>query len=102
MLAFSTDTAKQFGLYGIIGVLVIGLLAAIVVRKVVGKIISLVITVGLAAVLLGQRGAIDDCVKKVQTEIKTPTANVLDTSCKFFGKDIKIPADKLPTTTVKK
>ena len=96
MLALTTDTAKQFGLYGIAGVLVLGVLSAIIVRKVVGKIISLIITVGLAAMLFGQRGAINDCLKKNEPLIKAGKA--ADVSCTFFGKTIKLPTDAATST----
>ena len=91
MLALTTDTAKQYGLYGIVGVLVLGVLSAIIVRKVVGKIISLIITVGLAAMLFGQRGAINDCIKNNEPMVKAGKA--ADVSCTFFGQTIKLPAD---------
>jgi hypothetical protein len=97
MLAFTTESAKQFGLYAIVAVLVLGVLSAIVVRKVVGKIISLVITVALAATLWGQRTAINDCVGKLRaaaTEAVT-TTRLTDQTCSFFGTDIKVPIEKL-------
>ena len=102
MLAFSTDTAKQFGLYAIVGVGVVGVLSALVVRKVVGKIISLVITVALAATLWGQRTAIDDCVTKLKASAAgAVTGKVADPTCSFFGTDVKVPVDKLQPSTNK-
>ncbi len=100
MLALSTETAKQYGIYAIIGVLVVGVLSAFIVRKVVGKIISLIITVALAATLFGQRSSIDDCVKKLrQTAQGAVTAGrVDDPTCTFFGMEIKVPVDKLQPT----
>jgi hypothetical protein len=96
MLAFTTDTAKQFGLYAIGAVLVLGILSAIVVRKVVGKIISLVVTLGLVATLWGQRSAIKDCVDKAK--VQAPNAVVgtpADVTCSFFGTDVRVPLKDL-------
>jgi cobalamin biosynthesis protein CobD/CbiB len=100
MLALSTETAKQYGIYAIVGVLVVGVLSAFIVRKVVGKIISLIITVALAATLFGQRSSIDDCVKKLrQTAQGAVTAGrVDDPTCTFFGMEVKVPVDKLQPT----
>ena len=96
MLAFTTDTAKQFGLYAIGAVLVLGVLSAIVVRKVIGKIISLVITLGLVATLGGQRSAIKDCVDKAKAQARSAVGgNVADITCSFFGTDIKVPLKDL-------
>lgn len=100
MLALSTETAKQYGIYAIIGVLVVGVLSAFVVRKVVGKIISLIITVALAATLYGQRTSIDDCVKKLRqsAEGAVTAGRIDDPTCTFFGMDVKVPIEKLQPT----
>lgn len=96
MLAFSTESAKQFGLYAIIGILVFGVVSMFVVRKIVGKIISLVITLGLAATLFGQRNAIDNCVDNLKTTASgAVTGQIVNPTCRFFGIDVEIPADKL-------
>ena len=96
MLAFTTDTAKQFGLYAIGAVLVLGVLSAIVVRKVIGKIISLVVTLGLVATLWGQRSAIKDCADKAKAQARTAVVGTpADITCSFFGTDVKVPLKDL-------
>ncbi len=99
MLAFSTESAKQFGLYAIIGIIVLGIVSMIVVRKIVGKIISLVIMLGLAATLYGQRNAIDDCVNKLKGSASgVVTGSIVDPTCRFFGTDVKVPLDQIDPT----
>ena len=71
-------------------------LSAIVVRKVVGKIISLVVTLGLVATLWGQRSAIKDCVDKAKAQARSAIVGTpADITCSFFGTDVRVPLKDL-------
>lgn len=97
LLALTIENAKQYGMIGIAVVLVVGVLSALLVRKVVGKLISLIIMAALAATLWGQRSAIDDCVDKLRETATgaVTTGRVDDPTCTFFGMDVKVPVESI-------
>ena len=99
MLAFTTDSIKNVGL-GAIGVFVVGgVLAALLVQKLIAKVISLAVMAVLALLVFNQRAAITDCANKVKAEAPgAVTGRVNDPTCKFFGFTVKVPLDKIKTS----
>lgn len=70
--------------------LVLAIVMMILIKNIVGKIISLVILLAIAAGGYTQRASITDCADKVQAQA---TAGSINTTCTFFGRDIDIKVD---------
>ena len=102
MLALTTDSVKNLGLGAIVGVVVLGVLAVVLVQKAIARVISLALTALLVLGLYNQRASISDCVNKLKTNAGgVVNGRVKDPTCKFFGVKIKVPLDKLQPTTTK-
>jgi small basic protein len=96
MFALTTDSIKSLGLGAVVVVVVLGVLAALLVQKVIAKVISLVVMAALALLLFNQRAAITDCANKVKAEgTGVVTGRVSDPTCTFFGFKVKVPLDKI-------
>ena len=99
MLAFTTDSVKNLGLGAIVGVIVLGVLAVVLVQKAIARVISLALTALLALGLYNQRASINDCVSKVKANAPgVVNGRVQDPTCKFFGVNVKVPLDKVKPT----
>jgi hypothetical protein len=86
----STDieTLKNLAL-GLSGAsIIVGLILMKVVSSIIGKIISLVIFIAIALAGYSQRAQVIDCANSVKAQA-TATASV-ETTCTFFGQDIKV------------
>lgn len=70
--------------------LVLAVVMMIVIKNIVGKIISLVFLLAIAAGGYTQRAAITDCADKVQAQASSASIN---TTCTFFGRDVNIKVD---------
>jgi hypothetical protein len=80
-LALDSDQIGKIGIGVIVGVVVIGILLSMIITALVGRIIVLVVVVGLAVFAWQQRATIQDHVKKC------------DLNMSFFGFDVHAPAD---------
>jgi hypothetical protein len=89
-LALDTDQAKTLGIWIIVGVLVVGVISALIIRAIVGKIIALLIVVGLAAYVYVERDNIQSAVKKCDATFfgvhLTPSNPDLKQKCQDIGK----------------
>ena len=83
MLGISVETARNVGIGAIVALLVLMLLAAWVVKKVVGKVILVVVLAGLAFGVWTQRNDLERCADSVRT-------TGLKASCRLFGQDITL------------
>lgn len=89
MLALTLDQATTIAALAVGGLLVLAVLSAWVMKEVTQKI-TLVVILGLLAVLVWtQRASLEECADKVQAA----GVNV-DTTCSFFGRDIEITTDR--------
>ena len=86
----STDiqTLKNLALGLSAASIVVGLILMKVVSSIIGKVISLVIFVAIALAGYSQRVQVIDCANAVKAKA-TATASV-ETTCTFFGQDIKV------------
>jgi hypothetical protein len=91
MIALSVDSAKNIAI-GAAGVFVVlSLLSAWVIKNVVGKIIMIVLMVGLALGAWTQRASLQDCANKAQAAAQTGSTDALaKVTCKFFGTEVKL------------
>ena len=96
MIALTTDSVRGLGVGAIIVVVVLGLAAALLVQKVIAKVVSLVVMAALGLLLYNQRASITDCANKVKAEAPAAvTGRVTAPRCEFLGVDVKVPIDKL-------
>ncbi|MFM7537034.1 MAG: hypothetical protein ACKO91_14740 [Acidimicrobiales bacterium] len=98
VLALTTDDMQTIAVV-ILGVVVLGGVAsALVVKAIVGKVISLVVMLGLGGLVWSQRASISDCVDRVkQATVASPLAPAA-TTCSFFGYEVEIPTDQIRPT----
>jgi hypothetical protein len=91
MIALSVDSAKNIAI-GAAGVFVVfSLLSAWVIKNIVGKIIMIVLMVGLALGAWTQRNSLQDCATKAKAAAQTGNTAALDgVTCKFFGTQVKL------------
>jgi hypothetical protein len=91
MIALSVDSAKNIAI-GAAGVFVVlSLLSAWVIKNIVGKIIMIVLMVGLALGAWTQRSSLQDCADKAKAAAQTGSTDALSTvTCKFFGTEVKL------------
>lgn len=76
----STDIGK-IGIGIIVGLVVLGALLSLIITKIVGRIIILLVVVGLAVFVWQQRSTVEDHI------------NNCDLSVSFFGFDVHVPHD---------
>lgn len=85
----TVDTALRAAAIVAVVFLLSGIAAALIIRKVVVKLTTLVVFAGLALVMWSQRANIDDCADR---------ATLGPATCRFlwFDVDVPSPADQLP------
>ena len=85
MLALTLGQAKAIALVVVIGLVLVAVAGAWVMKEITQKVI-LVLVVGLVALLVWtQRSSLDECADKVRDGGVRG-----DTTCSFFGQDIRI------------
>lgn len=86
------ETVKTFAMWALIGIAVIGILLAIIIKKIVGKVISLVLAAILVFAIWQQRDAVTDAGNDVKAKACSNAAEQDVPS--FFGLiDVEIPSD---------
>lgn len=78
------ENVKTIAIWATVAFVVIGLVAAIIVKKVIGKIISLVLAAGIVFFLWQQRGKIESYANEKKNE-------VCSSQPKFFGISVDFP-----------
>lgn len=83
------DTALRVAMIVAVIFVFTGIASAVLIRKLIGKLVSIVVFGGLALVVWTQRSNISDCAAK---------ATVGDTTCTFLWFDVAVPSpvDDLP------
>lgn len=77
---------KAVALWATVAFVVIGLLAAIIIKKVIGKILSLVIAAVIVFFLWQQRGQVESFANDVRGQACAQQPS-------FFGITVSLPAD---------
>ena len=89
MTALTVDQAKNTAVIAVIVLVVLSIASAMIIKNIVGKVISIVLFAGLAMGAYTQRANLKTCADKAQAEIEANVANPT-LSCTFFGRDIKV------------
>jgi hypothetical protein len=90
------ETVKTVAMVAIIAIAVIGLLLAIVIRKIVGKIISLIVAAVLVIVAWQQRDKVVSYAEEVQGKACNSVSGAVDNpttqeATSFLGIGISLP-----------
>lgn len=89
VFALTLDQARSIAAIAAIGLLVLALGAAWLMKTVAQKL-ALAAILGLLAVLVwSQRASLQECADKVRAEARTQITQV-DTTCSFFGREVTI------------
>lgn len=75
---------KTVATWTMIGFVVVGLLLAIIIKKVIGKIISLVLAAAVVFFVWQQRGSVENYADSVRNDVCTAQPS-------FFGIDVSLP-----------
>jgi hypothetical protein len=94
VLALTTDSIRSSALIVVLALAAVGILLAVVVQKVVVKVVGLVVMVGLALLVWNQRASIQSCADKVKNQALS-AQGVTKTQCTFLGFKVDVPLDKL-------
>lgn len=89
MLAVTLDQAKSIAAIAVVGLLVLAVGSAWIMKTVAQKVALVMILGLLALVVWTQRSSLQECADKVRAEARTQVTGV-DTTCTFFGQDITI------------
>jgi protein-S-isoprenylcysteine O-methyltransferase Ste14 len=90
MIALSVDSAKNIAI-GAAGVFVVfSLLSAWIIKNIVGKIIMIVLMVGLALGAWTQRTSLQECADKAKAAAQAGNTSLDGVTCKFFGTEVKL------------
>ncbi len=93
MTSMTVESAKNIGIGVALGLVLLMVLMAWLVKNVTTKLISVLILAGLAFGVWTQRSSLQDCASKVEARAKL--GDTADVTCTFLGSDIKVP---VPTT----
>ena len=87
MTAMTYETAKNIGIAVVVGLVVLMVISAIVIKNVTTKLITALIFAGLAFGVWTQRSSLQDCAGKVRDRGATTNTDV---TCSFLGSDVNI------------
>jgi divalent metal cation (Fe/Co/Zn/Cd) transporter len=90
-------TSEQLGNIAVAIVLILAagaVLSAILIKKVVGKLIALAVLAVLIGMVWAQRANLMDCADQVQQEATRPVDG--KAACKVFGIEVDVPVPGLP------
>jgi hypothetical protein len=96
MTSMTVESGKNIGIGVALGLVVLMVLAAWLVKSVTTKLISVLIIAGLAFGVWTQRSSLQDCATKVKARAAT-VGGTTDVTCTFLGTNIKVP---VPTPSV--
>jgi protein-S-isoprenylcysteine O-methyltransferase Ste14 len=90
MLALTLGQAKTIAVVVVVGLIVLAVASAWLMKEVMQKV-ALVVILGLLALLVWtQRASLQECSDKVRAAGVDVNDPDVDTTCTFFGRDIEI------------
>jgi hypothetical protein len=85
--ALTVPIASGAALVAIAVVVGLGVLAAMVVRAIVGKLLTIAVLALIAIAVWSQRASLQHCADLVREAAGDPSA----ATCSFFGHDVEVP-----------
>lgn len=88
MVAVEFSTVRDVALAIVVGAVVLAVVFAIVIKWIVGKLLTVGVLVALAAVVWWQRDSLQDCAGDVRQTLAAGATN--STTCTFLGRDVTV------------
>lgn len=88
MFSMTLDSAKDIGIAVAVFLVVLMVLMFLLMKKVTGKLISVIIVGGLALGVWTQRSSLENCASRVKA--RAALGDTTDVTCTFMGSDIKV------------
>ena len=88
MLALDYDSAKRLALWLVGGFILLSVISAMVIKNIVGKLVSALLMAGLALGAWTQRTELQDCAQRARERAAAGAAS--DLTCRLFGSDVTI------------
>jgi len=90
MVALSLESARNVGIAAAVGLVVLMVLSAWIIKNVTVKLVLIFLMGGLALLVWSQRSSLQECADKVQA--RGIVGDTSEITCSFLGTDVKIPA----------
>lgn len=98
MVAITLEQAKTAAVAIVVGLVVVAVGWAWLVKTLVQKAIGVLVILALAAAVWFQRDSLQDCADQIRdVQVSGTTAGVtagVDATCSFFGQDVRISASR--------
>jgi hypothetical protein len=88
VVAVEFSTIRDVALAIVVGAVVLAVVFAIVIKWVVGKLLTVGVLVALAAVVWWQRESLQDCADGVRETLAAGATS--STTCTFLGRDVTV------------
>ena len=88
MLGLEFDAVRNGALIAILLVLVLAVVAARIVKAIIGKLVVIGLLGALAAVVWSQRESLQDCADRVGDTLQAGAFD--DTTCTFLGREVTV------------
>ena len=95
VLALTSEQVPDIAIAMVLVLAAGAVLCAILIKKIVGKLIALAVLALLVGMVWAQRANLSDCAEQVQQEATSPLDG--QAACRVFGVDVDVPVPGLPT-----
>ena len=89
MLAIGIEGAKNLAIALVVIFVALSLITAQAIKNVTGKIITMLVLIGLALGIWTERTALQDCADQVRAKVAAGDDSA--TKCTFFGSEVQVP-----------
>jgi cobalamin biosynthesis protein CobD/CbiB len=90
----TVESAKNIGIVVALGLVILMVLVAWLIKSVTTKLIFVLIFAGLAFGVWTQRSSLESCAQKVKD--RGVVGDTTPVKCSFLGSDINVPAPTVP------
>jgi hypothetical protein len=87
-LGFELETVRNVALVIVVLAVLLAGATAVVVKAIIGKMLSVLVLGGLAVIVWSQRTSLQDCADRVGATLGAGAVD--DSTCTFFGRDVTI------------
>lgn len=94
VLALTSEQLADIAIAVVLVLAAVAVLSAILIKKLVGKLIALAVLGLLVGMVWAQRANLADCAEQVQQEATSPQDG--EAACRVFGVDVDVPVPALP------
>ncbi len=94
VLALTSEQMQNIAVAVVLALAAVAVLCAILVKKLVGKLIALAVLGLLVGLVWAQRANLADCAEQVQQEATSPQDG--QAACSVFGVEVDVPVPELP------